>query len=134
MNAPPSPTVERRHAFRVPRAAWERSLRLRFDLSFAPRERRRRWAPTGPAEAAARRLRWSAEGDAMVTSTAKGGTAVKHLRLVARRWAFEDDARDAGVDLDAPVAIEETDDVRCRRCGCWTDAECSICCHCGGLA
>lgn len=133
MNAPPQ-TAEKRHTFRVPRAAWERSLRLRYDLSFAPRDRRRRWAPTEPAAASARRLRWTAEGDAMVTSTAKGGTAVKHLRLVARRWAQGEDTRDAGVDLDAPVAIEETDDVRCRKCNGWTDAECAICSHCGGLA
>lgn len=127
----------RRHVFRVPLAAWDESLRLRFELMFCPGARESRYGRTdGTAYvqrlAIPRRVHWTREGDHMVTATAKGGAAVAHLRVVARRWGpgGAEDRAALGVDIDEPVQIAEADDVRCPSCVRWTDADCEVCAHC----
>lgn len=129
MNHPARPTQpEGRHAFRVRLDAWNDSLTLRFGLSFAPGQRKPLRYGRSAADVAcnvarvgARRVRWELDADRthLVTHTARGGAVVKHLRAVAAAHA---------------VTLTETDDVRCRKCLRWTDAECSVCNHCGGLA
>ena len=128
MNAPTAAQRETRHAFRVPLDAWNASLGFRFALSYAPRAKRaaryNRCATnvTFTVEGVgARRVRWHLEGEHLVTHTARGGALVKYLRALSAQWP---DARH----------LAEADDVRCRKCLLWTDAECTICNHCGGVA
>ena len=117
---------ETRRSFRVSLARWNASLALRFALSFAPRQKRPfrgRVQPAGEVVTVegvgARRVRWDLSGLHMVAHTPRGGALVKHLR---------------GVSKALEVELVEGDDVRCRACWHWTDAECSICNHCGGKA
>ena len=117
---------ETRHSFRVSLSRWNASLDLRFALSFAPRKRRAfhgRRAADGAAvtveDVGARRVRWDLDGPHMVAHTARRGALVSHLRAVAKAHEVE---------------LLEGDDVRCRACWAWTDADCSICGRCGRTA